>query len=175
LNTFFQLGQLWTTTLLPNPYYWPGNEHNLFSVWQFNYANRSYLTQKYSRWLLNHAYTTKPDGLPGNDDYGTMSAWYIFTSMGFYPLSGSSTYLIGSPAFDRIKISRNKNQCNLLINVHNNSPTNIYVERVLLNGKILSTFPFIDHINDLKCSNNNQSNIQLDFFMSPTPILSYDK
>ncbi|CAF1344393.1 unnamed protein product, partial [Rotaria sordida] len=45
-----------------------------------------------------HAYTIKPDGLPGNDDYGTMSAWYIFTSMGFYPLSGSSTYLIGSPS-----------------------------------------------------------------------------
>ncbi|CAF3505923.1 unnamed protein product [Rotaria sp. Silwood1] len=175
LNTFFQLGQLWTTTLLPNPYYWPGNEHNLFSVWQFNYANRSDLTQKYARWLLNHAYTIKPDGLPGNDDYGTMSAWYIFTSMGFYPLSGSSTYLIGSPAFDRIKISRNKNKCILLINIHNNSPKNIYVQRVLLNGKILSTFPFIDHINDLKCSNNNQSNIQLDFFMSSTPILSYDK
>ncbi|CAF4598610.1 unnamed protein product [Rotaria sp. Silwood1] len=175
LNTFFQLGQLWTTTLLPNPYYWPGNEHNLFSVWQFNYANRSDLTQKYARWLLNHAYTIKPDGLPGNDDYGTMSAWYIFTSMGFYPLSGSSTYLIGSPAFDRIKISRNKNKCILLINIHNNSPKNIYVQRVLLNGKILSTFPFIDHINDLKCSNNNQSNIQLDFFMSSTSILSYDK
>ncbi|CAF1573665.1 unnamed protein product [Rotaria sordida] len=176
LNTFFQLGQLWDTTLLPNPYYWPGNEHNLFSVWQFNYANRSDLTQKYARWLLNHAYTIKPDGLPGNDDYGTMSAWYIFTSMGFYPLSGSSTYLIGSPAFDRIKITRNKNECILLINVHNNSPTNIYVERVLLNGKILSTFPFIDHINDLKCSNNNnQSNIQLDFFMSSTPLLLYDK
>ncbi|CAF1581615.1 unnamed protein product, partial [Rotaria sordida] len=87
-----------------------------------------------------------------------------------------STYLIGSPAFDRIKITRNKNECILLINVHNNSPTNIYIERVLLNGKILSTFPFIDHINDLKCSNNNnQSNIQLDFFMSSTPLLLYDK
>ncbi|CAM4988833.1 unnamed protein product, partial [Rotaria socialis] len=87
LNSFFQRGQPWTSTLLPNPYYWPGNEHNLFSVWQFNYANRSDLTQKYARWLLNHAYTMKPDGLPGNDDYGTMSAWYLFTSMGFYPLS----------------------------------------------------------------------------------------
>ncbi|CAF3805447.1 unnamed protein product [Rotaria magnacalcarata] len=175
LNTFFQRGQPWTSTLLPNPYYWPGNEHNLFSVWQFNYANRSDLTQKYARWLLNHAYTVKPDGLPGNDDYGTMSAWYLFTSMGFYPLSGSSTYLIGSPAFDRIKITRKNTECVLLINVHNNSPTNIYVERVLLNGKILLTFPFLDHIDHLKCSNDNQSNIQLDFFMSPTPVLSYDK
>ncbi|CAF3757286.1 unnamed protein product [Rotaria socialis] len=175
LNSFFQRGQPWTSTLLPNPYYWPGNEHNLFSVWQFNYANRSDLTQKYARWLLNHAYTMKPDGLPGNDDYGTMSAWYLFTSMGFYPLSGSSTYLIGSPAFDRIKITRKNTECVLLINVHNNSPTNIYVERVLLNGEILLTFPFLDHIDHLKCSDDNQSNIQLDFFMSPTPVLSYDK
>ena len=175
LNIFFERGQFDTSTLLPNPYYWPGNEHNLFSVWQFNYVNRSDLTQKYARWLLNHAYTKNPDGLPGNDDYGTMSAWYIFTSIGFYPLSGSSTYFIGSPAFDNIKISRNKGSCILSINVHNNSPTNIYVERVLLNGNILSTFPFIDHINHLKCSNdNNQSNIQLDFFMSPTPV-SFDK
>ena len=142
-----------------------------FQFGKFNYANRSDLTQKYSRWLLNNAYTIKPDGLPGNDDYGTMSAWYIFASMGFYPLSGSSTYLIGSPAFDRIKISRNKGECILTITVHNNSPTNIYVERVLLNGEILSTFPFIDHINHLKCSNNNQSNIQLEFFMSSTPVL----
>lgn len=175
LNAFFEFGQLWASTLLPNPYYWPGNEHDLFSVWQFNYANRSDLTQKYARWLLNHAYTVKPDGLPGNDDYGTMSAWYLFTSMGFYPLSGSSTYLLGSPAFDRIKISRNNNTCVLSINVHNNSPSNVYVQRVLLNGEPLSTFPFIDHIDHLRCSNTNQSTIQLDFFMSPTPVLSYDK
>ncbi|CAF3663915.1 unnamed protein product [Adineta steineri] len=175
LTIFFERGQPWKTTLLPNPYYWPGNEHNLFSVWQFNYANRFDLTQKYARWLLNHAYPNAPDGLPGNDDYGTMSAWYIFTSMGFYPLSGSSTYLIGSPAFDRIKISRNNGKCNLLINVHNNSPTNLYVQRVLLNNETLSTFPFIDHINHFKCSNDNQSTIQLDFFMSSTPVFSLDK
>ncbi|CAF0764417.1 unnamed protein product [Adineta ricciae] len=175
LNIFFERGQPWTDTLLPNPYYWPGNEHDLFSVWQFNYVNRSDLTQKYSRWLLNHAYTNQPNGLPGNDDYGTMSAWYIFTSMGFYPLSGSSTYLIGSPTFDRIKVSRNQGRCNLLINVHENSPSNIYVQRILLNGEPLTTFPFIDHINHLKCTNANQSTVQLDIFMSPTSVFSLDK
>ena len=92
-----------------------------------------------------------------------MSAWYIFASLGFYPLSGSSTYLIGSPTYDRISISRNRGACHLSINVHNNSATNLYVERVLLNGANLSTFPFIDHINHLKCS-NNQSTIELEFF-----------
>ncbi|CAF3147808.1 unnamed protein product [Rotaria socialis] len=168
LDTFFMRSRLWSTTVLPNPYYWPGNEHDLFSVWQFNYANRSDLTQKHSRWILDHVYTINPDGLPGNDDYGTLSAWYIFASMGFYPLAGSSVYLLGSPAFDRITIRRNNGQCTVTIIAHNNSAENIYVQRVLLNGKLLSTFPFIDHIEHLKCTTQSSS-IQLDFFMSSTP------
>jgi predicted alpha-1,2-mannosidase len=168
LDKFFILSRQWPTTTIPNPYYWAGNEHSLFSVWQFNYANRSDLTQLHARWRLDHAYTTQPDGIPGNDDYGTMSAWYIFASMGFYPLAGSSTYLIGSPAFDRITIHRNNGQCTLSIIVHDNSEENIYVERVLLNGETLSTFPFIDHVNHLRCSNDS-STVQLDFYMSSTP------
>ena len=87
LETFFVEGRGWPSTVLPNPYYWPGNEHDLFSVWQFHYANRSDLTQEHSRWLLKNAFTSKDDGLPGNDDYGAMSAWYIFTSMGFLSIS----------------------------------------------------------------------------------------
>ena len=166
LDTFFVSGRAWPTNFLPNPYYWPGNEHDLFSVWQFHYANRSDLTQEHSRWLLKHAYTTGADGIPGNDDYGTMSAWYAWTSIGLYPLAGSSTYLLGSPAFDRITIVRNNGQCTLSIVVHNNSPTNVYVDHVLLNGSPLATFPFIDHIEHLKCTST--SAVQLDFFMSPT-------
>ena len=168
LDTFFVRSRDWPTTAIPNPYYWGGNEHDLFSVWQFHYANRSDLTQKHARWLLDHVYTGKDDGIPGNDDYGTMSAWYIFTSMGFYPLAGSSTYLIGSPAVDRITIRRNNGQCILTIIIHQNSVENIYVERVLLDGRLLSTYPFIDHINHLRCSTGS-STVQLDFFMSSTP------
>ena len=166
LETFFVQGRAWPSTVLPNPYYWPGNEHDLFSVWQFHYANRSDLTQEHARWLLKNAYTTGPAGLPGNDDYGTMSAWYAFTSMGLYPLAGSSTYLLGSPAFDKITIQRNNGQCTLSILVHDNSPQNVYVKRVLLNGQPLSTFPFIDHLEHLKCTAS--STVQLDFYMSPT-------
>ena len=172
LNIFFERGQVWTDTLLPNPYYWPGNEHDLFSVWQFTYAQRSDLTQKYVRWLLNHAYTIEASGLPGNDDYGTMSAWYIFASLGFYPLAGSSTYLLGSPAFDRMTIHRNNNTCTLSIIVHNNSPTNIYVEKVHLNGEVLTSFPYLDHIEQLDCVQAGSSSIELEYFMSSTPVLS---
>ncbi|CAF1637751.1 unnamed protein product [Rotaria sp. Silwood1] len=87
--------------------------------------------------------------------------------MGFYPLTGSSIYLLGSPSFDRVTIHRNDGQCKLTIIAHNNSPENIYVQRVVLNGKTLSTFPFIDQVNHLKCSTKSPS-VQLDFFMSST-------
>jgi putative alpha-1,2-mannosidase len=72
LDTFFTRSQEDTSTILPNPYYWAGNEHDLFSIWQFHYANRFDLTKKHVRWLFDHVYTTKPDGIPGNDDYGTL-------------------------------------------------------------------------------------------------------
>lgn len=71
---------------MPNPYYWAGNEHDLLSVWLFSFANRSDLTEKYSRKILETSYGTDGAGLPGNDDYGTMSAWLIFSSLGFYPV-----------------------------------------------------------------------------------------
>ena len=84
---------------------------------------------------------------PRCNDYWTISPWYTFnTGTGFCPLSGSSTCLICSPVFDRIKISRNQDKCVLSINVRNKSPNNIYVESVLLNDRKLSTFSFVNYI-----------------------------
>ena len=60
--------------------------------------------QHYSRWVLRNVYTTGPGGLPGNDDYGTMSAWYIFASIGFYPRAGCPQYVLSSPIFDYIEV-----------------------------------------------------------------------
>ncbi|CAF4141616.1 unnamed protein product [Rotaria magnacalcarata] len=145
LDIFFMCSRLWSTTVLPNPYYWPGNEHDLLSVWQFNYANRSDLTQKHSRWILDHVYTINPDGLPG-----TMIMEHF--------QHGSHIY----------RYSRNNGQSTVTSITHNNSAENIYVQRVLLNGKLLSTFPFIDLIEHLKCTTQSLS-IQLDLFMSSTP------
>ena len=58
LDKFFRLSQYWPTEWLPNPYYWAGNEHNLFSVWLFAFAGRSDLTQKYSRMIMKTQYGT---------------------------------------------------------------------------------------------------------------------
>ncbi|CAF0869864.1 unnamed protein product [Didymodactylos carnosus] len=166
LEIFFKNGQIWQTTTLPNPYYWPGNEHDLFSVWQFSYANRIDLTQLFSRWLVKHAFSNQPDGIPGNDDYGAMSAWYIFASMGIYPLAGNSSYILGSPNFNKITIKRNNGNCTLNIIAHDNSDQNVYVKNVLLDGVPLTTFPFIDHVQHLTCSSAEKQSIQLDFYMT---------
>lgn len=87
MKEFFDRSFYWNTTWLPNPYYWAGNEHDLLSVWLFSYTNHSELTQKYSRKILETSYGVDGAGLPGNDDYATMSAWLIFASLGFYPVA----------------------------------------------------------------------------------------
>ncbi len=78
---------------LPNPYYWAGNEHDLFAPYMLNWANAS-ATQALTRSLLLRHYSHRPDGLPGNDDYGTMSAWYVFSSLGLFPRTGSDEYVL---------------------------------------------------------------------------------
>lgn len=67
---------------VPNPYYWGGNEHDLFSVYQFAYAGRIDRTQYWIRRLLARLYPNQPDGLPGNDDYGSMSSWALWNYLG---------------------------------------------------------------------------------------------
>lgn len=96
----------WPTYWLPNPYYWAGNEHDLFAVWLFSFANRSDLTYKYSRMIMKTQYGIEGDGLPGNDDYATMSAWLVFASLGFFPLPSTETYVLGSPMIHSARIYR---------------------------------------------------------------------
>lgn len=138
LNKFFARSFSWKTFWLPNPYYWAGNEHDLFSVWMFPYANRSDLTQKYSRAIIDHFYGTGGDGLPGNDDYATMSAWLVFATLGFYPLPSTETYVLGSPYIHYAKILRrfdNNTLTPFRIRVMGNNKANVYVQKTRLNSK----------------------------------------
>lgn len=84
---------------LPNPYYWAGNEVTMLTPYLFNMANCTY-TQYWARKVLQMHFSTRPYGLPGNDDFGTMSSFVMFTSLGFYPQAGSSRFLLGSPSVD---------------------------------------------------------------------------
>jgi len=80
-------------------------------------------------------YLNKPDGLCGNDDCGQMSAWYIFSSLGFYPVCpGSGQYSIGSPSVKQAKIQLGEGK-DLIIKTINLSEKNLYIQSVKLNGK----------------------------------------
>lgn len=84
---------------------------------------------------MNNFYHDHPDGIIGNEDCGQMSAWYIFSSMGFYPVfTASGQYVLGSPLFDRITINHEHNKP-FVIETIDNSPQNIYIQSAELNGK----------------------------------------
>lgn len=88
-----------TPAFLPNPYYWPSNEPVLFSGWIFSAIGDHERTARWTRWTTLTHYGDQPDGLPGNDDSGTMSAFYLFASLGLYPIAGTDRYVLGSPLF----------------------------------------------------------------------------
>jgi putative alpha-1,2-mannosidase len=87
---------------------------------------------------LDFSYGTDGAGLPGNDDYGTMSAWLIWASLGFYPVPSKNIYVLGSPVVHSARIYRKMKNGNLMafnVNVQNNSIKKHKVNSVTLNGK----------------------------------------
>ena len=85
--------------------------------------------------ILQKMYQPTPDGLGGNDDCGQMSAWYIFSYLGFYPVApGSDEYAIGSPSMDSASIQVEKGKT-FQIEVRNQGAKNVYVKKMELNGK----------------------------------------
>ncbi len=112
-----------------------GNEPGHHIPYLYNYADHPSGTQEKVRLILDRMYRNSPDGLCGNDDCGQMSAWYIFSSLGFYPFCpGSGEYAIGSPLVKSAQIQLADGKI-LNIQVKNQSPENIYVKEVSLNGK----------------------------------------
>ncbi|MFV0564253.1 MAG: GH92 family glycosyl hydrolase [Flavobacteriaceae bacterium] len=112
-----------------------GNEPSHHIAYMFNHANKPWRTQYWVRHILNTQYNTTPNGLSGNEDCGQMSAWYVLSAMGIYPMNpASGEYEIGSPLFNKTTINLpNGNTFN--IEAENVSNTNIYIQSATLNGK----------------------------------------
>ena len=93
--------------------YDPANEPDIAYPYLFSYfKGEEWRTQKLVSALLDKHYTTRPDGIPGNDDTGTMSAWAVFSMMGFYPdCPGNPSYTLTAPRFDKVVISLNPDYC----------------------------------------------------------------
>ncbi|NLZ73020.1 MAG: glycoside hydrolase family 92 protein, partial [Bacteroidales bacterium] len=123
-------------------YYDPANEPDIAYPHLFSYfKGEEWRTQYHIHRLLKKYYTTEPDGIPGNDDAGTMSAWAVFNMMGFYPdCPGSPYYTLTSPVFDRIIIKLDEkywSEEELIIEVKRNQPEEIYIKEIHLGGKLL--------------------------------------
>jgi len=112
-----------------------GNQPIQHMIYLYNYANESYKAQEKVRKVLTELYSATPDGYCGDEDNGQTSAWYVFSSLGFYPVTpAADQYVIGSPLFNKATIHlENGNQ--FTIQSSNNSKNNFYIQSANLNGK----------------------------------------
>ena len=112
-----------------------GNEPSHHVPYLYNWAGKPWKTQERIHQIKNSMYLNKPDGLCGNDDCGQMSAWYVFSSLGFYPVApASGQYAIGSPSVKEATLQLPNNK-ELVVKVENYDEKNIYVQHVEINGK----------------------------------------
>lgn len=117
-----------------------GNEPGHHIPYLYNWTGHTEKTQERVRMIMNTMYAPSVDGLCGNDDAGQMSAWYVFSALGFYPVTpGSPNYAIGSPLVKEaiIHLSNGKT---LIIIANNQTEENIFVKSVSVNGRILDSF-----------------------------------
>jgi predicted alpha-1,2-mannosidase len=114
-----------------------GNEPAHHAAYLYNWTDEPWKTQERVRMILKNQYRPTPDGLGGNDDCGQMSAWYLFTALGFYPVApGSGQYQLGSPVVKTATLKLENGKM-LKIEARNQAEKNVYVRSVTLNGKRL--------------------------------------
>ncbi|MEM9142323.1 MAG: GH92 family glycosyl hydrolase [Bacteroidota bacterium] len=142
-----------------------GNEPSHHIAYMFNKAGQPWRTQYWVREILDTQYTTKPDGLSGNEDCGQMSAWYVFSALGLYPMNpASGQYELGSPIFDKAVLSLS-DTTQFVISAKNTSSINKYIQSASLNGKPLER-TYVRH-------EELVSGGTLDFVMGPEPNKSW--
>jgi hypothetical protein len=111
-----------------------GNEPSHHMAYLYNYTGKPYKTQKIARQIMDELYGAGPDGLCGNEDCGQMSAWFVLSAMGFYPVTpGSGFYAIGSPIFEEVRIHLNGGK-DFIIRTDARSTSELYIRSAKLNG-----------------------------------------
>jgi predicted alpha-1,2-mannosidase len=124
--------------------YAQGNEPSHHVAYLYNTAGEPAKTQEIVHRICTTLFTDQPDGLCGNEDCGAMSAWYVFSAMGFYPLNpANGIYQIGTPSFDKITLKLPGDKT-FTITAENLSDANFYIKSITLNGKPLDRM-YITH------------------------------
>jgi predicted alpha-1,2-mannosidase len=138
-----------------------GNQPIQHMIYLYNYAGEPWKTQYHVREVLDKLYNYTPDGYCGDEDNGQTSAWYVFSALGFYPVTpGTGEYVLGSPLFDRVTLSL-ENGNRFVVESKDNSRQNAYVQKVKLFGKEMEK-NYITHREIMKGG-------QLLFRMGPDP------
>ena len=125
--------------------YDPANEPDIAYPYLFSYfKGEEWRTQKTVAELLKKYYSARPDGIPGNDDCGTMSTWAIFAMLGFYPdCPGSPYYTLTTPAFSKVTLHLDPKyypQGDIVIETDRTSPSQLYINSMTLGGKKLNSY-----------------------------------
>ena len=115
-----------------------GNEPGHHVVYLYNMVDQPWKTAQYARQVMDEFYTNTPAGLCGNEDLGQMSAWYVFSAMGFYPVDPvSGIYEIGTPLFEELSLTLDNGKT-LTVKAPGVSPTNKYIKSAKFNGQPLT-------------------------------------
>ena len=117
-----------------------GNEPSHHIAYLYNYCDTPWKTQRIINKIITTLYSDKPEGLSGNEDCGQMSAWYIFSALGFYPVNpANQKYSIGTPLFDKAEIALSNGKIFTII-ADRKLKENIYIQSVELNGKTIDNY-----------------------------------
>ncbi|KAL3419953.1 glycosyl hydrolase family 92 protein [Phlyctema vagabunda] len=113
--------------------YNPANEPSFTTPYLYNFVGRQDLSVYHSRYAAKNYYKASPDGLPGNSDAGAMESWLLWSILGLYPITGQTTFLVGSPWFANTTISLGENKY-LQVTTENGSEDSYYVQSLTVNG-----------------------------------------
>ncbi len=142
LRDLFKNSEAEVINIMPQQYYWHGNEPDLHAAFIFSALGEPAESARWSRWISRERYDDDPAGLAGNDDAGTLSAWYVLAAAGLFPIAGTDTYLVGSPRFTRMTLHLAAGD--LTIDAPATSEEAIYIEAATLDATPI-TEPRLTH------------------------------
>jgi len=132
LNEYFDKTAAWDNPLTPPKHHFQGNEPDIHAPFMYSAVGTPASSAKWSWWLMDKEYYVDPEGLAGNDDAGTLAAWYVFATFGFYPIPCSGRYLLGAPRVKEAWLSILGKTLHMV--VENASETRPYIESITWDG-----------------------------------------
>jgi len=126
----------WLDRFFDKHEYTHGNEPDILAPWLYIHAGRPDRTAERVRAIMAKDYNSGRSGIPGNDDAGTLSSWYVWTAIGLFPSAAQPFYYIGSPVFARSVIHLEHGR-SFVIDAPGTSASNLYVQSAELNGKLI--------------------------------------